>query len=376
MKKSAIAILGILATFGANAQYTTYVPYNQPVTVGTVTTSTQTSIDTIYNLDQQIIELDKEIRILTDQRTQKESDLESCAKSVKGFKIAGISTLSTTGVLGGVNIYQGVRRGNLSKQIDSTISSLMTSIRTTRTITISQLRRLYENRDMLSDADISSLNSALSSYTMSVTSDSEKAEVERMMSALGIYMGVQVGTGSAPASAVVPDTAVVGTNHSSITASLIEEGVCSWNDFEALVANDNFAAVTQAQCNSNNGLTVWTSKTDNPHAIAISRLTGCEIVRAGMESALSKSCECGKTAPDSVHNGMYFNKDAQGIYYLVKDNWGKYCRNGVFTVPTSAEVNAYWTSWTSTGDKEDLIYPTLIVAEKEESKAITPQTEA
>ncbi len=80
---------------------------------------TNSFAQSIEALDRELIQMDKQIKELSDLRAKKEADLENCANSVKNFKIAGISTLSLTGVLATTNIVQGVQRGNVSEEIDS-----------------------------------------------------------------------------------------------------------------------------------------------------------------------------------------------------------------------------------------------------------------
>jgi hypothetical protein len=66
----------------------------------------------------QIQMLDKEIQSLEKKRNEEMAQLEKCAKSVKGFKIAGITTVVLTGVGIGVNVGQAVRSKKLDKDID------------------------------------------------------------------------------------------------------------------------------------------------------------------------------------------------------------------------------------------------------------------
>ena len=67
----------------------------------------------------QIQMLDGEITKLTAEKQQKFGDLQKCEKSVKGFKIAGITTLGLTAVGVGVNIYQMTEQNKLNKEINS-----------------------------------------------------------------------------------------------------------------------------------------------------------------------------------------------------------------------------------------------------------------
>jgi hypothetical protein len=69
--------------------------------------------------DMQIQMLDAEIAKLTAEKQTKYADLEKCAKSVDGFKIAGISLLGLTAVGVGVNIYQANKISDLNNQIDA-----------------------------------------------------------------------------------------------------------------------------------------------------------------------------------------------------------------------------------------------------------------
>ena len=55
--------------------------------------------------DIKIQMLDSEIEKLTREREEKYKKLEECAKNVKGFKIAGITTLAATGV----GVYANIR---------------------------------------------------------------------------------------------------------------------------------------------------------------------------------------------------------------------------------------------------------------------------
>ena len=59
--------------------------------------------DEMPSLQEQM--LDSEIEKLTRERDEKYAALQECAKNVKGFKIAGITTLAATGV----GVYANIR---------------------------------------------------------------------------------------------------------------------------------------------------------------------------------------------------------------------------------------------------------------------------
>ena len=66
--------------------------------------------------DARIKMLDSEIVRLTAERDEKYAALEQCAKTTKGFKIAGISTLVATGfgVYGNIKLAQKINNGGSS----------------------------------------------------------------------------------------------------------------------------------------------------------------------------------------------------------------------------------------------------------------------
>jgi len=72
------------------------------------------------SLDMQIQMVNAEIARLTAERDQKMAQLQSCAKSVNGFKIAGVTTLALTGVGIGINIAEHNTISKLNDQIDAT----------------------------------------------------------------------------------------------------------------------------------------------------------------------------------------------------------------------------------------------------------------
>ena len=72
------------------------------------------------NYDGQIQMLESEVAKLTAEKQQKYEELEKCASSVSGFKIAGISLLGLTAVGVGVNIYQASARSDLKMDIAKT----------------------------------------------------------------------------------------------------------------------------------------------------------------------------------------------------------------------------------------------------------------
>jgi cell division protein FtsL len=67
--------------------------------------------------DLQIQILNNEIADLRQKIAGESDELESCAKKVKGFKIAGGVTLGLTAVGVGVNVYQAVGRNETKKSI-------------------------------------------------------------------------------------------------------------------------------------------------------------------------------------------------------------------------------------------------------------------
>jgi hypothetical protein len=72
----------------------------------------------------QIQMIKSEIGKLEKERDNKQADLQSCAKSVNGFKIAGTATLTGTAALGVVNIVQANKNSDLKKQIAGTESQI------------------------------------------------------------------------------------------------------------------------------------------------------------------------------------------------------------------------------------------------------------
>ncbi|MCL2331277.1 MAG: hypothetical protein FWC61_01900 [Proteobacteria bacterium] len=72
------------------------------------------------SLDMQIQMVNSDIARLTAERDEKMARLQSCAKSVNGFKIAGITTLALTGVGIGINIAEHNTISKLNDQIDAT----------------------------------------------------------------------------------------------------------------------------------------------------------------------------------------------------------------------------------------------------------------
>ena len=73
--------------------------------------------------DARIKMLDSEIVRLTAERDEKYAALEQCAKTTKGFKIAGISTLVATGfgVYGNIKLAQKINNGGSSSGGSHTI---------------------------------------------------------------------------------------------------------------------------------------------------------------------------------------------------------------------------------------------------------------
>ena len=76
--------------------------------------------------DMQIQMIENEIRQLRTERDNKKSELEKCAKSVKGFQIAGIVTLTATAGLGVVNIVQAGKIKDLNAQIGTLDNQIAT----------------------------------------------------------------------------------------------------------------------------------------------------------------------------------------------------------------------------------------------------------
>ena len=70
--------------------------------------------DTVDYIDMQ---LDIQIQDLISRRDKLKSDLESCEKNTRGFKIAGISTLTATGVgvVGNIKLAQEIEKQKLLK---------------------------------------------------------------------------------------------------------------------------------------------------------------------------------------------------------------------------------------------------------------------
>ena len=70
--------------------------------------------DTVDYIDMQ---LDAQINELISRRDKLKSDLESCEKNTRGFKIAGISTLTATGVgvVGNIKLAQEIEKQKLLK---------------------------------------------------------------------------------------------------------------------------------------------------------------------------------------------------------------------------------------------------------------------
>lgn len=70
--------------------------------------------DTVDYIDMQ---LDAQIQDLISRRDKLKSDLEACEKNTHGFKIAGISTLTATGVgvVGNIKLAQEIEKQKLLK---------------------------------------------------------------------------------------------------------------------------------------------------------------------------------------------------------------------------------------------------------------------
>ncbi len=70
--------------------------------------------DTVDYIDMQ---LDIQIQDLISRRDKLKSDLEACEKNTRGFKIAGISTLTATGVgvVGNIKLAQEIEKQKLLK---------------------------------------------------------------------------------------------------------------------------------------------------------------------------------------------------------------------------------------------------------------------
>ena len=70
--------------------------------------------DTVDYIDMQ---LDAQINELISRRDKLKSDLESCEKNTRGFKIAGISTLAATGVgvVGNIKLAQEIEKQKILK---------------------------------------------------------------------------------------------------------------------------------------------------------------------------------------------------------------------------------------------------------------------
>lgn len=70
--------------------------------------------DTVDYIDMQ---LDAQINELITRRDKLKADLESCEKNTRGFKIAGISTLTATGVgvVGNIKLAQEIEKQKILK---------------------------------------------------------------------------------------------------------------------------------------------------------------------------------------------------------------------------------------------------------------------
>ncbi len=197
MKKSILILSGLLVSLNAYAQQSTKptgLVLEKPV-APTASGVSAVSINSEIELDNAILKLDKEIKTLSETRQKKEDELDKCSKSVKGFKVAGISTLSATGVLAGVNIYQGVQQGKLKDEIrDASVIKaereklvqIIKTIQSTRTITMDQMRTLRSNLDKLTEQDKADLRTALTGSKITVNSEREKSEMEDFLKMLDV----------------------------------------------------------------------------------------------------------------------------------------------------------------------------------------------
>ncbi|MDR1696866.1 MAG: hypothetical protein LBR41_01430, partial [Rickettsiales bacterium] len=107
------------------------------------------------SVDMQIQMIDSEIARLTIEKQQKYAELDKCAKSVNGFKIAGISLLGLTGVGIAVNISQAVKLDRLGDQINDErdrIAAAKTPVQTDITV-VGPLRITEVVREIVADTD-------------------------------------------------------------------------------------------------------------------------------------------------------------------------------------------------------------------------------
>ncbi len=76
------------------------------------------------SVDAQLLSVNEKIEELIKIKDKKLIELNKCARSVKGFKVAGITTLTATGALAGVNVYQGVEQIKTQNAINDEKSRL------------------------------------------------------------------------------------------------------------------------------------------------------------------------------------------------------------------------------------------------------------